>query len=272
MLVAILSAVISVTAIGLICAAMLVIAAKFMSVPENETVKKIRECLPGANCGACGFTGCDGYAKALGEEEGTKTNLCIPGGDKTSRDISDILGVEFEDTIEQVATVRCCGDCNTAGKKAEYAGIKSCKAAKMIFGGENLCTFGCLGCGDCAAVCPRDAICIENGIAHIDTRLCIGCGLCAKNCPNDIIHMMPDVKRSVVSCSNKEKGALAKAKCKDACIGCKKCEKTCPAGAITVADNLASIDYDKCTSCGECAKACPVGCIREADYSGALRN
>ena len=60
MLEAILSAVISVTAIGIICAVMLVVAAKFMSVPENEKVKKIRECLPGANCGACGYTGCDG--------------------------------------------------------------------------------------------------------------------------------------------------------------------------------------------------------------------
>ena len=272
MLEAILYAVISVTAIGLICAIMLVIASKFMSVPENEKIRAVRECLPGANCGACGYTGCDGYAKALGECECSKTNLCIPGGDKVSKDISDILGVEFEDTVEQVATVRCCGDCNTNGKKAEYKGIESCAAAKMIYGGENLCTFGCLGYGDCAAACPQDAICIEDGIAHIDTRKCIGCGLCAKTCPNSLIHMMPDVKRNVITCSNKEKGAVAKQKCKNACIACRKCEKACPSGAITVADNLASIDYDKCTNCGACHEVCPVGCIREADYSGALRN
>ncbi len=272
MLEAILSAVISVTAIGLLCAVMLVVAAKFMSVPENEKVKKIRECLPGANCGACGYTGCDGYAKALGEEDGVKTNLCIPGGDKTSKDISEILGVDFEDTVEQVATVRCCGDCNATGKKAEYSGVQSCRAARMIYGGENLCVYGCIGLGDCASVCPQDAICIKNGIAHIDTRKCIGCGLCAKTCPNAIIHMMPDVKRNVITCSNKEKGAVAKQKCKNACIACRKCEKTCPAGAITVSDNLASIDYDKCTNCGACDEVCPVGCIREADYSGALRS
>lgn len=269
---AILYAVLSVTAIGLVCAVMLVIAAKFMSVPENEKVKMVRECLPGANCGACGYTGCDGYAKALGECECSKTNLCIPGGDKVSHDIADVLGVEFEDTIEQVATVRCCGDCNATDKKAEYKGISTCKAAKMIYGGENLCTFGCLGYGDCAAVCPQDAICIENGIAHIDTRKCTGCGLCSRTCPNGIIHMMPDVKRNVITCSNKEKGVVAKQKCKNACIACRKCEKTCPSGAITVADNLASIDYDKCTNCGACDDVCPVGCIREADYSGALRN
>lgn len=54
-------------AIGLICALILVIAAKFFAVKVDEKEQKIRACLPGANCGACGFTGCDGYAKALAE-------------------------------------------------------------------------------------------------------------------------------------------------------------------------------------------------------------
>ena len=69
-------------AIGLICALILVIAAKFFAVKVDEKEQKIRACLPGANCGACGFTGCDGYAKAL-LTPGTKTNLCVPGGSGT---------------------------------------------------------------------------------------------------------------------------------------------------------------------------------------------
>ncbi|MBQ8475376.1 MAG: RnfABCDGE type electron transport complex subunit B [Clostridia bacterium] len=261
MLEAVLYAVVSVTVIGLLCAVMLVVAAKFMSVPENETKKALRECLPGANCGACGYTGCDGYAEALCN--GEKTNLCIPGGDATSKAISDTLGVEFVDTIEQAAVVRCCGDCNVATIKAEYDGIKTCAGAMMIYGGEKLCTYGCLGFGDCANACPNDAICIENGIAHVDPRRCTGCGLCAKTCPNSVIEMRVLVKNTAISCSNKEKGAVARNKCKNACIACKKCEKTCPEGAITVADNLASIDYSKCTNCGACVEACPVGCIKK---------
>lgn len=270
MLKAILTAAILVTAIGLICAVVLVIAAIFMSVKENEKEKEIRECLPGANCGACGFTGCDGYAKALAEGN-AKTNLCIPGADAVSRKISEILGVEFEDTVEQVATVRCCGDCTNTEKKAQYAGIESCAAAKLIFGGDTSCAYACLGRGDCAAVCPHNAICFENGIARIDSRECVGCGLCAKACPQKIISLMPDVERQVVSCSNKQKGADAMKVCKNACIGCKLCEKNCPAGAITVTDNLASINYDLCTKCGKCAEVCKRGCIRTADYSGKHR-
>ena len=79
----ILLAAIAVGAIALICAVMLAVASKVIAVKEDETFVKLRECLPGANCGACGYAGCDGYAHAL-QEGGVKTNLCVPGGDKTA--------------------------------------------------------------------------------------------------------------------------------------------------------------------------------------------
>lgn len=267
----ILLAVIVVCSIGLLCAIILVIAAKFFGVEENEKVSKIRECLPGANCGACGYAGCDGYAKALAEEEGIKTNLCIPGADAVSKQISEILGVEFEDVVEKIAVVHCYGDCSHTSKKMDYVGIESCKAAKMLYGGAGKCSFGCIGFGDCAAVCPQGAICISDGIARIDTRKCIGCGLCQKACPQNIISIVDDTEKVLVTCSNTEKGAAARQKCTNGCIGCKKCEKNCPAGAIKVTDNLARIDYDKCINCDECAKNCPVGCILISDFSGLHR-
>jgi len=121
-------------------------------------------------------------------------------------------------------------------------------------------------------VCPQGAICIENGIAHVDTRKCVGCGLCAKACPRNLIEIIEDTKRVLVTCSNKEKGAVAKRKCSNACIGCKICEKNCPVGAIKVTDNLAHIDYTLCENCDTCAKNCPVGCIFIADFSGLHRH
>ncbi len=255
--------------IGLVCALLLVVADKFMAVKEDDRVQKIRACLPGANCGACGFTGCDGYAKALIETPGTKTNLCIPGSDDVAKQVADILGVKAEDVIEQIAYVHCHGDCTKTSKKQDYAGIKTCAAAKLFFGGDGACTYGCLGYGDCAAVCPNDAICIQNGIAHVDSRKCTGCGLCAKTCPNHVIALMPDKVKTVVTCSNKEKGAVASKKCKNACIGCMKCAKNCPVEAIKVENFLAQIDYGKCINCGKCAEICPTHAIKVADLTGA---
>ena len=64
-----------------------------------------------------------------------------------------------------------------------------------------------------------------------------------------------------MGCSSHDKGAFTRKVCKTGCIGCKKCEKTCESGAITVTDNLASIDPAKCTNCGNCVSACPTGAI-----------
>ena len=257
-----------VAAIGAVCAIVLVVASKFFAVEEDVTFSNIRECLPGANCGACGYAGCDGYAKALADDKTIKANLCIPGADAVAHKISEILGVEFEDVVEKVAVIHCYGDCNHTSNKMDYVGIESCEAAKLMYGGQGKCVYGCIGLGDCVKVCPQEAICIENGIAHIDTRKCIGCGLCARACPRGLISMIDDVDTVIVTCNNTEKGATVRSKCSNGCIGCKKCEKGCPNGAIKVENNLARIDYGKCNDCGECAKNCPVGCILVSDFNG----
>ena len=131
----------------------------------------------------------------------------------------------------------------------------------MIYGGELACIYGCAGCGDCSDVCPAGAICVEMGVARVDPKTCIGCGACVKTCPKHIISMEPVCAEVAVLCSNKDKGAVARKACTNACIGCKKCQMNCEAGAITVKDNLASIDYSKCTSCGKCREVCPTKCI-----------
>jgi len=268
----ILTAALIVGGIGLLCSVILTLAAKFMSVEKNETEEKLREALPGANCGACGYTGCDGYACALADGSEKRTNLCIPGADAVSKQISNILGVEFVDVVERVAFVHCTGDCNTARYKYDYNGsIHSCAAANLLWNGSKACEHGCLGYGDCVKACPNDAICIENGIAHVDSRKCTGCGLCAKACPNHIIDLMPDVDKVVLTCVNREKGAITRKKCDNACIACKKCEKACEHDAIHVIDNLAQIDYSKCIHCETCASVCPVGCIKISDFRGIHR-
>ena len=255
------------TGIALVCAVLLTVSSVFFSVKENETAVAIRDCLPGANCGACGYSGCDGYAKALSEGN-VATNLCIPGGDKTASEIASILGVEAEDVIERVAFVACNGKCGAVDKKYDYRGEPNCIAANLSYHGDKACPSACLGYGDCVRACPHDAIYIKNEIARVNPQKCVGCGICVHVCPNNLINLITDTTRVVVECSNHEKGAVTRKQCTNGCIGCMKCEKTCPHGAIKVINNLATIDYSLCTGCGACVEVCPVHCIHEGIFTG----
>ncbi len=247
--------------IALVAGILLSVFSHFFSVPENPVKKQVRECLPGINCGACGYKGCDDYAEALASG-GVSPSLCIPGAQKVADEIGEILGVEATAFNDMVAFVACNGTCGAVSEIAEYEGVETCKAAAMIYGGPNSCRFGCLGYGDCAAACPADAICVIDGVACVNTSRCLGCGLCKDTCPKSIISMVSQHTKTAVLCSNRQKGADARKACKNACIACKKCEKTCPNGAITVKNDLAVIDYEKCTNCGECVNACPTGCLK----------
>ena len=169
----------------------------FFAVKENPLKAQIRECLPGINCGACGYKGCDDYADALANG-GVSPSLCIPGAQNVADEIGNILGIEAEPFKDVVAFVACNGNCEATTKKATYEGVNTCKAASMIYGGNNSCHFGCLGLGDCAFACPSNAICVVDGIAHVNTALCLGCGVCANVCPKHIIKMLPQETATVV--------------------------------------------------------------------------
>ncbi len=251
---------------AVVCGVLLTVTEKFFGVKEDEKALAIRDCLPGANCGACGYSGCDAYAKALSEGVAEGNNLCIPGGDNTAREIAVILGVEASDVVEKIAIVACNGVCGVAEKKYDYVGPKTCVAANLSYNGDKSCAAACLGYGDCMRVCPEEAISIIDEVAYVDPRKCIGCGICARNCPKNIIKIINDTSKVIVKCSNHDTGGVTRKICTNGCIGCKKCEKTCPHGAIKVENNLAAIDYSICTGCGECAKVCPVKCIHEGSF------
>lgn len=256
---AVLIAVAVVAGIGLLIGLILAIASVVMAVPKDEKAEAVLELLPGANCGACGYSGCEGYAKALAKGE-AKPGLCSPGGEACTEAIETLLGVKGE-TIKKVAVVQCMGNCDNTSNKAEFQGINSCLAAHKIGSGITACSYGCLGMGDCVSVCMSDAITVCNGVAIVDNDKCAGCGLCADACPRKLISIVPVKQQAVVRCSNHDKGAVAKKACKAACIGCMKCVKVCEAGAVKVTDFCATVDPEKCTGCGACVENCPCGCI-----------
>lgn len=265
MLIDVLTALAVVVTVGLLFGILLALFIHLFGIEEDEKSKAVRAALPGINCGACGYKGCNDYAEALSKGL-AKPNLCIPGAEAVAKELGAILGVEVEEPKDVVAFVHCNGTCDATSEKVVYEGIASCKARAMIYGGPKACSYGCLGCGDCAKVCISQAICIANGIARVDTSRCVGCGLCAKECPKKIISMIPQEAATVVYCSSRDKGADARKACKNACIGCKKCEKICPDQAITVTNHCAVIDYTKCTGCGLCVENCPTGCLQKASF------
>ena len=90
--------------LGLLIGILLGVAGKFFSVETDERVTLVRECLPGNNCGGCGFPGCDGLAEAIvaGDAE---VNGCPVGGATAAAKIGEILGVDASGAVRKVAFV-----------------------------------------------------------------------------------------------------------------------------------------------------------------------
>ena len=240
--------------LGGIFGALLAYASKIFHVDVDPKVSEIRSCLAGANCGGCGYPGCDGYAAAVAAGK-APTNKCAAAGEEAAKKIATIMGVSSD--FEKVVAFVPCSGCN-AEKRFIYNGPKDCRAA-MLFGGKSnkSCTFACIGYGNCVEACKFDAMHIVDGIAQVDRDKCLGCGCCVDACPKNLVKLVVEKQKTQVTCSSKDKGAKVMKICDVGCIGCMKCQRECPAEAITVTDFLASIDPEKCTNCGHCAEICP---------------
>lgn len=85
--------------LGALFGLMLDIADKRFRIKEDEKFPMVRGCLSGANCGACGFAGCDAFAHAVIEGK-VLPNGCPVGGKKAANAIGQAMSLWADETKE----------------------------------------------------------------------------------------------------------------------------------------------------------------------------
>lgn len=257
------SSVLILAGLGFVAAAILAVASKVFYVEEDPRVEAVMDALPSANCGGCGYAGCEGYAIAVVNVPSVAANLCVAGGADTSVAVGELTGKVVTESDPLISFRRCDKIAGNVKKRYTYQGMPSCAAAATLARGVDVCPHSCLGFGDCELICPFDALYIENDIVLVRENLCTGCGMCVQACPRNILDLIPRRARVTIMCSTRDKMRAVMDVCDVGCIQCGKCIKTCPAGAISTKDSHVCIDQTKCLAYGpECKEACVGACPR----------
>jgi len=261
--------IIIITTIGIVCGILIYIA--FRKIPQKvqglEKTEEISSILPGLNCGACGYPGCFGFAQALTKNpeliRSTTCALTVQDPDRLKR-LGTSLGLDLDaSSMSKKALVHCSGGSDNI---YDYSGADTCKGIALLLGGNKKCPFACLGCGDCAKICPVGAIKIttEKNVAVVDWNKCVGCGLCMAECPQNLIELVPSNTKIGLLCSYTPlRNIPGRERCEHGCLHCKRCVRACEFGAITWNEQKLMPDFDasKCTLCLKCIEVCPTKCL-----------
>lgn len=247
---------------GAALAFLLGIVSKLTYIEVDPREQAVREVLPGVNCGACGYPGCDGCAAAIVKGE-APVNACVVGGASVAASIASIMGEEAGAAQRYVACVKCQGSYDHDALLYTYNGVQDCRMMQTMHGGCRACAHGCLGCGTCVNVCEFDAIHIQNGVAVVDEEKCVQCMKCIEICPKQIIELAPYHAVAAVRCSNPEFGKAVSSACSIGCIGCSLCTKMAPeefamAGKRAYVTYHDGFDVEKAQLA---AQKCPGKCI-----------
>ncbi len=200
------TAILVMLAIGAACGLILSIASKVFYVYEDPRISQVEYFLAGANCGGCGFAGCSAAAVAIVEGK-AKPGICVAADSEAAVNIAGVMGVD-PGTAEPVKSLNPCSGGDRADDKFIYNGAMTCSAMTALYGGKRVCAIGCLGMGDCIKTCLFDAIHMgPQGFPVIDEFKCVGCGACAAACPKDLLSVKTMSERLLVF--NEDDHALA---------------------------------------------------------------
>lgn len=255
------------TAIGalggltLILAALLIFANKKLFVEEDPRIDIVEDMLPHANCGACGYPGCRPFAEALVTGE-SLPGKCTVSSEDGRLQIAGFLGVDVGSQEKIVARLACAGGINVARNRAKYAGIDTCRAAAVVTGGGKGCFWGCLGLGDCEAVCDFGAITMNGfSLPVVDEDKCTACNDCVEICPKGLFSLHPASHRLWVACKNQEFGDDILEECEVGCTACARCALDAEGDLITMQNNLPVVNYSRNHNTRVPIERCPTGAI-----------
>ena len=148
---------------GLALGALLGTAARYLAVAEDPIEGKLKDVLPGSQCGQCGYVGCSQAAAALAAGTALPT-LCPPGGKSVAEALAAMLGVKLD--LSAVVD----------------DGPKLALVAEEI----------CIGCCRCIKACPTDAIVgAAKQIHNVIREACTGCAACVDRCPTEAMSLVP---------------------------------------------------------------------------------
>jgi Na+-translocating ferredoxin:NAD+ oxidoreductase RNF subunit RnfB len=254
--------------LGISLTSVLALANKKLHVFEDPRIDQVEEMLPSANCGACGNPGCRAFAEAVVAGQ-INPGRCTVNTPEMIEAIANLLGVAVSVEHKRVARLACAGGSHVSWMRAHYEGLRTCRAAALVAGGGKMCSWGCLGLGDCAQICPFDAISMDrHGLPVVDERKCTACGDCVAACPKGLFSIHPVSHRLWVACRNLAAGDEAERVCEVACTGCGRCALAAP-DAIQIKNNLAVVDYQRNGRVPKDAiDRCPTGALVWCDEKG----
>ena len=248
--------------VGLFFAAIIALAYWRLRVWEDPRINVVAAMLPGANCGACGFPGCHGFAEQAVAGK-VKPAGCNVLNDEGAAAIAAYLGVDSGEANKRVARLLCAGGTNVSVQKADYVGLPTCGAAAAVAGGGKGCSWGCLGFGDCAVACEFGAISMNrHGLPVVDLALCTACGDCVAACPKGLFEILPLDQHLLVQCRSQLAGDEVLASCRVGCTACNKCVIDAAPGLVTIERGHAVVHYEQNRLASpDAIRRCPTGAI-----------
>ena len=120
--------------IGFLLGVLLGLFKRIFQVKVDPKIQEIRDALSGANCGGCGYAGCDSFAEAVAKGN-APTNGCVAGGAECASKIAKIMGGSDASSTPRVAFLACNGNKTCAQEKGVYVGVKTCAASQLVSNG-----------------------------------------------------------------------------------------------------------------------------------------